>query len=100
MHIHLAGVVSLVDVLKLNDGTHVGVGGFRCTNNHVTRAAEPHTAAPMATAPGTPSQCDRPPASKPPTGIMPPKTSAQMPMTRPRMPSATLNWMRVLVVEK
>src|ERR1017187_8640087 len=27
MHIHLAGVVGLVDVLELYDGVHVGVGG-------------------------------------------------------------------------
>src|ERR1039457_1399219 len=100
MHVHLAGVVGLVDVLKLNYDVHAGVGGLRRTNNHTPRAAEPQTPAPMATAPGTPSQCERAPASMPPTGIMPPNTSAQMPMTRPRMPSATPNWIKVLVVEK
>jgi hypothetical protein len=36
----------------------------------------------------------------PPKGIMPPNTSAQMPITRPRMALDTLPWMSVLVVEK
>ena len=49
---------------------------------------------------GTPTACDRNPDSRPPKGIIPPNTSAQMPITRPRIALDTLRWIRVLVVEK
>src|SRR5438477_166839 len=100
MNIHLPRMVDLVDFLEVDDRVHVCAGGFRRTFSHVTKAAPPQTTAPMAMVFGTPIQWDRLPASKPPIGIMPPNTSAQIPITRPRILSATLVWIKVLVVEK
>src|SRR5580765_1488685 len=65
-------------------GVHCCFGEVCLTASHVTSAAPPQMTAPMAIVRGTPSQCDNVPASSPPIGIMPPKTSAQMPITRPR----------------
>src|ERR1035437_2788582 len=82
--------VTYVTIRPIHSGCVLGLGGYLRTNNHATRAVEPQTTAPMATVHGTPIQCETAPASKPPKGIMPPNISAQMPMTRPRIPSATL----------
>ena len=62
-----------------------GPGGLRRTAHHVTRPAPAQIKAPTMIVHGTPTACDRKPDSRPPTGIMPPNTSAQMPITRPRI---------------
>ena len=67
--------------------------------SQVTRAARALTMAPKAMVMGVPSQWAREPASRLPIGIMPPKMRAQTPMTRPRISSGTLVWMRVLEVD-
>ena len=77
-----------------------GADGWRRTISHVTTPAPAQTSAPSATVHGTPTAWDSNPDSIPPTGIMPPNTSAQMPMTRPRIASETPIWMSVLVVAK
>ena len=48
--------------------------------------------APMMMVTGTPTIRARAPDMRLPKGIMPPKMSAQMPITRPRIPSGTLVW--------
>src|ERR1017187_10057145 len=77
-----------------------GARGLRRTVHHVARPAMAQIKAPTVIAHGTPTACERKPDSRPPTGIMPPSTSVQMPITRPRIASETLVWMSVFVVEK
>ena len=102
MHIHFAGVVNLVNLFEFDDERSFW---FRflmfCTTSHVTSAASAHTIAPIATVlAARPAQCESAPASIPPMGIMPPKTSAQMPITRPRISSEAPICNSVFVVEK
>src|SRR5207247_10405066 len=97
VYIDFTSVVSLFDVFEPDDGVHDGVEGLRRTDHQVIRAAVPHTIAPIAIVHCTPNQYERLPASSPPRAIMPPNTKAQMPITRPPTPSATLASISALV---
>src|ERR1022692_4159204 len=81
-------------------GAEANCASRRLITISVTAAARAQMSAPVAIVAGVPRKSAMSPACKLPSGIIPPKMSVQIPMTRPRISSGTMLCRTVLEVEK